>query len=108
MAAGTRTHSDVAIIIEFLEIIDPDAPIASTVFRTAGSRSAAMIGVQLRRSCRRRQSPASNRIIATLAPRAQTRKTKRAQRPGIVIAGRRLPQEFAADIKEDIPATLRR
>src|ERR1700676_4946077 len=107
MAAGTRTYSDVAIVID-LETIDPDVnkpdmtdrdlPIASTVFRTAGSRSAATIGVQLRRSRRRRQSPVTKRIIATEAPRAQARKTKTAQRPGMVIAGRRLPHEFTDDI----------
>src|ERR1700686_3433107 len=86
MAAGTRTYSDVAIVIDLeiefeidLEMTDPDAPIASTVFRTAGSRSAATIGVQLRRSRRRRQSPASKRIIATEAPRAQATNTKTAQ-----------------------------
>src|SRR5713226_10557875 len=80
MAAGTRTHSDVAIVISLdankpdvnkPDPTDPDAPIASTVFRTAGSRSAATIGVQLLRSRRSRQSPAAKRIIATLAPRAQ-------------------------------------
>src|SRR6266481_7067297 len=110
IAAGTRTYSDVAIVIEFEtafeidpETTDPDAPIASTVFRTAGSRSAATIGVQLRRSRRRRQSPAAKRIIATHAPRAQAKRTKSAQRPGIVIAGRRLPHEFAAAIPDNIP-----
>src|ERR1700681_2726225 len=106
MAAGTRTYSDVAIVID-LETIDPDvnkpdvtdrdAPIASTVFRTAGSRSAATIGVQLRRSPRRRPSPVTKRIIATEAPRAQARKRKPAQRPGMVIAGRRLPHDVADD-----------
>src|SRR6266852_2676435 len=106
MAAGTRTHSDVAIVIKFeieFEITDPDAPIASTVFRTAGSRSAATIGVQLLRSRRSRQSPAAKRIIATHAPRAQALKTKSAQRPGMVIAGRRLPHEFTDAIPDFIP-----
>src|SRR6266478_8439271 len=113
MAAGTRTYSDVAIVIEFeiaFEIdpdpTDPDAPIASTVFRTAGSRSATTIGVQLRRSRRKRQSPAAKRIIATHAPRAQAKKTKSAQRPGMVIAGRRLPQEFADGIPDVIPEAI--
>src|SRR5258708_40013079 len=88
IAAGTRAHSDVAIVIEFeiaFEIdpdpTDPDAPIASTVFRTAGSSSAATIGVQLRRSRRSRQSPAAKRIIATLAPRPQAKKTKSPHQP---------------------------
>src|SRR6266404_6535439 len=106
MAAGTRTDSDVAIVIDFeidLAPTDPEALIASTVFRTAGSRSAATTGVQLRRSRRRRQSPATKRIIATHAPRAQAPKTKSAHRPGMVIAGRRLPHEFADGIPDNIP-----
>src|ERR1700674_791487 len=110
MAAGTRTYSDVAIVIDLeiefeidLEMTDPDAPIASTVFRTAGSRSAATIGVQLRRSRRRRQSPVTKRIIPTPAPKAQAIKTKSAQRPGMVIAGRRLPHEYAEAIPDNIP-----
>src|SRR5437899_5254866 len=113
IAVGTRTHSDVAIVIEFEiafeidpETTDPDAPIASTVFRTAGSRFAATIGVQLRRSRRRRQSPAAKRIIATHAPRTQAKKTKSAQRPGIVIAGRRLPHELPDGIPEAVPAVI--
>src|ERR1700675_4528772 len=119
MGGGTRPYSDVAIVID-LETIDPDvnkldvtdldAPIASTVFRTAGSRSATTIGVQLRRSRRRRQSPVTKRIIATEAPRAQATNAKSAQRPGIVIAGRRLPHEFTDDIPgavpDDIPAAI--
>src|SRR6266446_5022675 len=105
MAAGTRTDSDVAIVIDF-ETADPDPLIATIVFRTAGSRSAATIGVQLRRSRRRRQSPAAKRMIATHAPRAQAKKTKSAQRPGIVIAGRRLPHEFADGIPDVIPEAI--
>src|SRR5216684_997034 len=93
IAAGTRTHSDVAMVTELarcstnLEANDPDATIASTVFRTAGSRSAATIAVQLRRSRRRRQSPVAKRTIAALAPTVHAMKTKSAQRPGIVIVG---------------------
>jgi hypothetical protein len=105
MAAGTRTQSDVAILID-LEKIDEkidledgevtglDALIASTVFRTTGSRSASTIAVQLRRNCRNRQSPPARRTSATLAPTAHARKTKTAQRPGMVIAGRAAPHQF--------------
>src|SRR5580704_10497164 len=55
IAAGTRTCSEVAIVIDldidFIDLdidFDPkfDAPIISTVFRTVGSRSAATMGVQ--------------------------------------------------------------
>src|SRR5258706_5753568 len=113
IAAGTRTYSDVAIVIEFEiafemapETTDPDALIASTVFRTAGSRSAAKIGIQLRRRRRRRQSPAAKRINATDAPRVQAKKTKSTQRPGIVIAGRRLSHEFADGIPDGIPEEI--
>src|SRR5208282_297845 len=99
MAAGTRTHSEVATVTGF--DADFDAPITSTVFLTAGSRSAATTGVQLRRNCRRCQSPVARRAIATPTPTAQARKTKSAQRPGMAIAGRRLP-DTGADIPDVI------
>src|SRR5271169_1533636 len=96
IAAGTRTASDVALVTGL------DATIAFTVVRTAGSKSAATMAVQLRRSRRRRQSPVAKRSNPTLAPRAQARKTKSAQRPGIVIAGRRLPH----GMPDDVPAPI--
>src|SRR5229473_2964805 len=105
MAAGTRTYSDVATVID-LEANDTDALIASTVFRTAGSRSAATSAMQLRRSRRRRQSPVAKRAIAALAPRIHARKAKSAQRPGTVIAGRPLPAGIPPDIPDDIPAAI--
>ena len=98
MAAGTRTHSDVAIDRRTRRL-------HPTVFRTAGSRSAAMIGVQLRRNWRRRQSPAAKRTIAAPTPRAQARKTKSAQRPGMVIAGRTLPS-LTSPTLGDIPVAI--
>ena len=121
MAAGTRTHSDVAIVIDLgtidletvdletldLEAIEPDAPIASTVLRTAGSRSATPIGVQLSRSRRRLQIPVAKRITAAHAPSAQARKTKNAQRPGMMMAGRKFSHDVAGDIDE-IPAIVAR
>src|SRR5271156_2376140 len=62
MAAGTRTLSDVAIVIE-PNPTDLDALIASKGFCTAGSRFTAAIGVQLLRSPRRRQNPVAKRTI---------------------------------------------
>src|ERR1019366_1821661 len=96
---GTRTHSEVATVTDLDRW--SDAPIASTVFRTTGSRSAATTGVQLRRNCRRRQSPVARRAIARPTPTAQARKTKSAQRPGMAIAGARL-RDTGADIPDVI------
>src|SRR5258708_225117 len=115
MAAGTRTYSEVAIVIDLEtidadvnkpDVTDPDAPIASTVFRTAGSRSAAKIGVQLRRRRLRRQNPAAKRLNATDAPTAQAKQMNSAQRPVIVIAGRRLPHEFTHAVPDGIPEKI--
>src|SRR5260370_34807351 len=85
MAAGTRTYSDVATVID-LEANDPDALIASTVLRTAGWRSAATSAMQLRPSRRGRQSTSAKLSIAARAPRLQPLKPKSAPRQGVANA----------------------
>ncbi len=92
IAAGTRTHSDVDIVT------GAEATMASTVFRTTGSRSAATTGVQLCRSRRKCQSPSTKRAIATNAPSAHATNPKSAQVPGIVIAGWRRPHVIPGPI----------
>jgi hypothetical protein len=49
-----------------------------------------------------------NSGAAVAGAKAQATKTKSAQRPGIVIAGRRFPQEFADGIPGEIPADIPR
>src|ERR1700678_3220784 len=90
IAAGTRTWADVATVIDFddLDFDNFDAPMASTVFCTHGSRSAAIIGVQLWRSFRKRHNPVSRRAMAILDPATQKANTKSAQWLGTEIAGR--------------------